>query len=444
MNNIHNTQAEQTILGAILLDKNIIYEVESLSSNVFYNEAHRIIFNRMLELHKKGVVIDIITLIDKLKINNELEAIGGIAYLTSLGTIVPTTSNIKYYIKIVEELQQKRNIVQASYKLIEDIRSGEDINTSLNTFETVTEQKNEVKTDSTLRSIMTNIFDDLNSGEKVDKLKTGIPIIDKCTNGIAKGELVTIGANSGVGKSALAIKIAINSFLKGKKVLIISREMTKEQVAERIIFSHTGISKSKYENRDFNENDWQRIVRVMETFSTDDFKIDDKISTMQGIKKELRSFKPDILVVDYVQLLTPNSSKDSRERQVAELSRELKKITIDYGIIVFQLTQLAEKGTGNYRPHGESYTRESRGIYHDSNIVIYIHNVTEEKELMQAHKKTVFKEKGSFDDMKITLERFKESGTKFIELIVDKNRSGEVGSNYYWFKGADLGYYPVV
>lgn len=444
MNNIHNTQAEQTILGAILLDKNIIYEVESLSSNVFYNEAHRIIFNRMLELHKKGVVIDLITLIDRLKANNELEAIGNISYLTSLSTIVPTTSNIKYYIKIVEELYEKRNIVQASYKLIEDIRSGEDINTSLNTFETVTEQKNEVKTDSTLRSIMTNIFDDLNSGEKVDKLKTGIPIIDKCTNGIAKGELVTIGANSGVGKSALAIKIAINSFLKGKKVLIISREMTKEQVAERIIFSHTGISKSKYENRDFNENDWQRIVRVMETFSTDDFKIDDKISTMQGIKKELRSFKPDVLVVDYVQLLTPNSPKDSRERQVAELSRELKKITIDYGIIVFQLTQLAEKGTGNYRPHGESYTRESRAIYHDSNIVIYIHNVTEEKELMQAHKKTVFKEKGSLDDMKATLDRFKESGTKFIELIVDKNRSGEVGSNYYWFKGADLGYYPVV
>ena len=138
MNNIYNTQAEQTILGAILLDKNIIHEVESLSSDVFYNEAHKVIFNRMLELHKKGVVIDIITLIDKLKFNDELEAIGGIAYLTSLSTIVPTTSNIKYYIKIVEELQQKRNIVQASYKLIEDIRRGEDINTSLNTFETVT------------------------------------------------------------------------------------------------------------------------------------------------------------------------------------------------------------------------------------------------------------------------------------------------------------------
>ena len=141
MNNIYNTQAEQTILGAILLDKNIIHEVESLSSDVFYNEAHKVIFNRMLELHKKGVVIDIITLIDKLKFNDELEAIGGIAYLTSLSTIVPTTSNIKYYIKIVEELQQKRNIVQASYKLIEDIRRGEDINTSLNTFFTMSTQE---------------------------------------------------------------------------------------------------------------------------------------------------------------------------------------------------------------------------------------------------------------------------------------------------------------
>lgn len=103
----------------------------------------------------------------------------------------------------------------------------------------------------------------------------------------------------------------------------------------------------------------------MEAFSTDDIKIDDKISTIQGIKKELRSFKPDVLIVDYVQLLIPNSFKNSRERQVAELSRELKKITIDYGIIVLQLIQLAEKGTGNYRPHGESYTRESRAIYHD-------------------------------------------------------------------------------
>ncbi len=141
--------------------------------------------------------------------------------------------------------------------------------------------------------------------------------------------------------------------------------MTKEQVAERIILSHNGISKKKYEDRSFNSEDWQRIVKTMEAFSTDDIKIDDKISTIQGIKKELRSFKPDVLIVDYVQLLTPNSSKDSRERQVAELSRELKKITIDYGIIVLQLTQLAEKGTGNYRPHGESYTRESRAIYHD-------------------------------------------------------------------------------
>lgn len=184
MNNIYDTHAEQSILGAILLDKNVIHEVESLPSDVFYNEAHKVIFNRMLEPHKKGMVIDIITLIDKLKFNNELEAIGGITYLTSL----PTTSNIQYYIKIIEELQQKRNIVQVFYRLIEDIRRGEDIkNTSLNTFEIVTELKEEIKTDITLRSIMTNIFDDLNSG---------------------------------VGKSALAIKIAINSFLKGKKYLL--------------------------------------------------------------------------------------------------------------------------------------------------------------------------------------------------------------------------------
>ncbi len=443
-NNLYNTQAEQTILGAIFLDANVIDQIQDLSSEVFYVESHKIIFDTIINLHKEDIAIDIVTLSNKLRKNNLLEEVGGVSYMTSLATIVPTTQNIRYYVKIVEELAYRRLGVKASYKLIEDIRNGEDINTCLNKFEKSTQIKEEITKDNTLSNIMQKIFEMLDSGEKVEKLRTGIPIIDKYTNGIERGELVTIGAKSGVGKSALSLKIGIEAFLKGKKVLVISREMSSEQVAQRIILSYTGITKEKYESRDFNDEDWLKIVNTIQMFSSENFKIDDKISTIQGIKKELRNFKPDVLIVDYVQLLTPNNAKDTRERQVAELSRELKSITLDYNVVVYQLTQLADKGLGNYKPHGESYTRESRAIHQDSNIVIYIHQVSEEKELEIAYKNTVFRDRGSFEDMKTSLENYKKNGARFVELIVDKNRNGEVGSNYYWFKGSDLGYYPIV
>lgn len=441
--NLYDTLLEQSLLGSVFIDISIYFQIEHLSTDIFYYEPHKIIFENLKEVYKEKGTVDLLLLLEHMKSKGILESVGGFSYLTSLSTVVTTTSNIHHYIDVLEELAYKREVVKSCYKLINNIREGEDINTSLNLFEQITKIDSDIKTDNTLKSIMQSIFDDLSNGKPVNKLKTDISIIDTCTNGIANGELVTIGAHSGVGKSALAINIAINSYLKGKRVLIVSREMTKEQVAERVILSNTGMSKKKYESRDFNDNDWESIIKTMEKFSTEEVKIDDKISTLQEIKRELREFKPDILVVDYVQLLTPSNSKEMRERQVAELSRELKKITSDYGIIVIQLTQLAEKGVGNYRPHGESYTRESRAIYHDSNIVIYIHNVTEEKELEQAFNKTVFKERGSLEDMKATLDSYKDRGIKFIELIVDKNRSGEVGSKYYWFKGSDLSYHPV-
>ena len=129
-----------------------------------------------------------------------------------------------------------------------------------------------------------------------------------------------------------------------------------------------------------------------------------------------------MLIVDYVQLLTPTNPRDNRERQVADMSRELKKMTSDFDMIVVQLTQLAEKGVGNYRPHGESYPRESRAIYHDSNIVIYAHHVEEEKEIQIAYNSTAVKERMSLHQFEEMLKRFDDNDTRLMELIVDKNR----------------------
>lgn len=441
--NLCSKEAEQSILGCILLDEKSLDHIHGFSSKDFYYEAHKQLFKSMLMLNKKNKPIDIVTLVEQMKSIGELENVGGISYITSLSTIVPTTSNIGYYVDIVRGFSEKRNIILSAYKLIENIRNEKDIDSAMSIFEQATEIKETKETDNTLGSIMVSIFDKINDTPE-EKIKTKVSVIDKHTNGIGQKELVAIGASSGVGKSAIALKISIEAYLSGKKVLIISREMSKEQVAERIVLSETGIKKVDYENRNFTESDWIKLTNAMSKYSTDRIIIDDQISNIQGIKRAIRMFKPDLVIVDYVQLLTPNSTKDSRERQVAELSRELKNITLDFGVPVIQLTQLAEKGNGNYRPKGESYTRESRAIYHDSNIVIYIHRVTEEKELAIAYKKTIFKERGSLEDMKTTIEAQESKSIRFVEVIVDKNRNGTTGSDYYWFKGSDLNYYPVI
>ena len=139
--------------------------------------------------------------------------------------------------------------------------------------------------------------------------------------------------------------------------------------------------------------------------------------------------EPDILIVDYLQLMTPLDGKVSRERQIADISRELKNMTLDYDMVVMQLSQLAEKGIGNYRPNGESHIRESRAPYHDSNIVIYIHEPSEDVELGQFLKSSSIEERRrqSVEDFKLAKEKYREElGQRFQEIIVDKNRNGDI------------------
>ena len=444
MSKLTNGDYEMGVLGGLIKYKGMLQDNEGdLSEELFYYDNHKDIFRAIMYLYKQEKPLTKAGVSERLNQLDLLDEVGGKQYIDSLEDEIPNKYFLVPYIGELKELAYKRIVVESAQKLIEGTESGEDINTLLDKFERATEAPEASQDNNSLGDIMANIFDELESGTVIDKVKTGIPIIDKCTNGIAPSELVTIGAKSGVGKSALAVRIAINMFKADKKVLIVSREMSKKQVAERILLSHSGVTKEQYENRDFNDEQWIRIVETMEAFSGDGIIIDDKISTIQEIKQAVRRVKPDVLIVDYVQLLTPSNPRDSRERQVAEISRELKKMTSDFDMVVIQLTQLAEKGIGNYRPSGESYTRESRAIYHDSNITIYVHHVTEEKEIEIAHHSTPLKERQSVEDTKKMLKRFEENGTRLIEIIVDKNRSGSVGSGYYWFSGSEMAYYAI-
>ena len=445
MSKLANSDYEEVIISCIMRNRKYLEDHEGeINEELFFYEEHKLIIGAMLSLYKKDKGTDILSVSDELNRQGMLEYIGGDNYLVRVKKGYQNREYFSQYLEELKELAYKRKVTEGAESLIEALEAGEDINTSIDKFERLIDEPEASEGNNTLGDIMGDIFEYLNSDKMIDKVKTGIPIIDKCTNGIAPSELVTIGAKSGVGKSALSMRIAINMFKAGKKILIVSREMSKKQMAERILLAHSGITKEAYENKQFNDRDWERIVDTMEAFTTNRIIIDDKISTISEIKQAVRKHKPDVLIVDYVQLLTPSNPRDSRERQVADISRELKKMTSDFDMIVIQLTQLAEKGIGNYKPSGESYTRESRAIYHDSNIVVYVHHITEEKEIEIAHRSTALKERQSLEQTKNILKNWEGNGTRLVEIIVDKNRSGSVGSNYYLFSGADMGYYPIV
>ncbi len=230
--------------------------------------------------------------------------------------------------------------------------------------------------------------------------------------------------------------------------------MTKEEVAQRLVLSYCNIGNEKLVKDGLSDEDYTKIINAMQIFSNSNLYIDQSSATILDIQKQIRKIKPDILIIDYLQLLQPTDSKLARERQVAELSRALKNMTIDLNITVIQLTQLAEKGTGttDYRPHGESFTRESRAIYMDSNIVVYLWEVNGDRNLEEAIKRSErIKElatpyegaKPEVDTLKEKINNFNDSGCTFVEVIVDKNRTGTKGSQYYLFEGRTMNYFPI-
>lgn len=257
----------------------------------------------------------------------------------------------------------------------------------------------------------------------------GIDFLDDVIGGLFKGELTTIAARSGVGKTALALQIMLNAINQKKKVLFISREMSNIQIFMRNITKKTGIDMKKLKYKNLNEEDWEKILSTMEMFNKDNLLyINDKISTISEIKCRIRQLKPDLVIVDYLQLLSVESNMQNREREVASLSRELKNITLDFEIPIIQLSQLNDE-MKDLRPWGERPMRDSKAIFHDSNNVIYIHEpVGHDLE-------------DAIDNIKSNKESVlaaRKNGLKLVDLIVAKCRDGETKYRHYCYNGKRL------
>ena len=418
---------EQSILGSFIVDNSLGEKLEELKENMFTVEYNKSILKAMNSLYENKLSLDIESIFTKLNENNSGVTIN---YLSNLASMSQCAS-IDSHISILKDKLLRREIIKSCTNLFQSLGDGEDINSVIYNFE------------SNLYNILneetTNYGDSI--GEICEKLlyflenndekgmSFGIKFLDDIIGGLFKGELTTIAARSGVGKTALALQIMLNCVEQGYKVLFISREMSKEQVFMRNITKKTGISTKYMKTKDIDEEGWRKIIEIMSDYSKKNLiYINDKISTISGLRKRIRELKPDLVIVDYIQLMSVEGSMQNREREVASLSRELKNITLDFNMPVIQLSQLNDE-MKDFRPWGERPMRDSKAIFHDSNNVIYIHepvnsDFDEAVENIKKNKNDVLSAR--------------KNGIKLVDLIVAKCRDGETNMRHYCYNGPRL------
>lgn len=424
-----NIQAEQSVLGAVLLDASTITEIEPLlKAEMFSSTAHQIIFECMIDIHNNKEPIDLITITEKLRAIGLLDNVGGISYITSLSTIVPTTSNILHYANIILEKYKNRNIVEK----FEGFKRGEiDSTTLIYQLEDEIEKANKglIKKDTSISSIVDRAFDYINT-ESEENIKFNIPTLDDAIGGLYPGELTTIAGKSGGGKTALALQILRNVISQKKKVLLISGEMSDIQILFRNIASLTGISIKKMKDRNLSENEMRKYIEALSILSAGDYlHINDNTYTLSGIKREINRIKPDLVIIDYLQILE-HEGPEQGEAKLAELSRKVKKMTIDFNIPIIELAQLNDETKGK-RPQGDTPMRGSKQIYMDANNVIYLHRPLD-GEIEE------YCEKLGYDSYQQVRKKEKALGANLTEIIIAKNRDGESFHTPYWYIGSKL------
>ncbi|GAA3641987.1 replicative DNA helicase [Asaccharospora irregularis] len=414
----HSVESEQSILGSILLDKDAIITVtETIKPGDFYKEAHKIIYECMLSLNNKGEPIDLITLTEELKNQGYLNDVGGISYITSLSTIVPTTSNVKYYADIVKDKSVLRKLIKASNDIIS---LGYDGTTKIQDVLDKAEKKifdiSQEKTSDDFKPINLVLMDTYDMIENlytnksdVTGITTGFKDLNKKINGLQRTDLVLIAARPAMGKTAFSLNLVQNAALKGDaSVAVFSLEMSKEQLVQRMLSSQSNVELKKIKTGTLNNNDWPRIIDAMAVLSEAKIHIDDTPGiTISELRSKCRKLKIekglDLILIDYLQLMEGEGNNESRQQEISKISRSLKKIAKELDCPVVALSQLsrAPEQRADHRPM-LSDLRESGAIEQDADIVMFLYR----------------------DEYYHPDSESKNIG----EIIIAKNRHGETGA----------------
>lgn len=384
-----NLVAEQSVLGSMLIDKNaVIRSIELLSPDSFYRDAHKYIYEAILKLFDQGEPIDSVTVSELLRKDGKLDAVGGSVYIADLINSVPTAANVEHYAKIVEEKATLRRLIDAGTKIVQEaFDEPEDVNVILdsaekNIFNIALKRIKEgfYKIDSVLKKVLDKIDRLYEKKETLTGIPSGFQDLDNLTAGFQNADLIIIAARPSVGKTALALNIAQNVSIKHKiPVALFSLEMSKEQLAQRILCSEAEIDALRLKTASLPDSGWKKLTKALSKLSEAQLFIDDSASiTSMEIRAKARRLKAEhglgLVIIDYMQLMSGRQRVENRVQEISEIARSLKTLARELDIPVIALSQLSRAvEQRNDRIPRLSDLRESGEIEQTADVVMFIH-----------------------------------------------------------------------
>jgi len=385
----HNIEAEQAILGGILMNNNAMNQImDILSPDDFYREANISLFQGMVELYNRSEPIDVITLSRFLTEKNLLEKVGGIGYLGSLVDAVSTSAGIVYHAEIVKNLSVRRKLISQcsaiSESCFQDWERTEDL------LETAEQAIFDIADDQiregfqSIQEVITGSLKKLEASSELEGYVTGVPTgferFDFYTSGLQPSDLIVIAGRPSMGKTALALNVGYNAAQRTKKgVAIFSLEMSKPQLGVRLLGFDSGIDSAKLRTGFLRDEEWNALTDSANRLSELPIFIDDSSSiSVLGMKAKCRRLKKGrslgLVIVDYMQLIQGRSSAESRQIEMSEISRSLKALAKDLNVPVVALSQLNRKveDRPNRRPQLADL-RESGAIEQDADVIAFIY-----------------------------------------------------------------------
>ncbi len=385
-----NIEAEQSVLGAIIFDNEALPKaLEMLAVDDFYRESHRRLYDAMLELFNKNQPIDIITITDHLRKTNGLDAVGGITYLSNLANSIPTSANIRYHAKIVREKELLRALIQTathiSTKVYEDDLEADDMVDYAEKVIFDIADKRTKASFTTMKDVVKDTFKMIehlyDKKEAITGVPSGFKDLDELTAGFQPGELIIIGGRPGMGKTAFALNVAQHVGIEmNEPVAVFSLEMSKEQLAMRMLCAESMVDSSLVRKGFINRQDWPKLTSAAGRLSEAPIFIDDSSAlTVLEIRAKSRRLKLEhrglsLVVVDYLQLMRSRGTFERREQEISEISRSLKALAKELKIPVIALSQLnraVEQRSGNKPTLAD--IRESGAIEQDADVIIFIY-----------------------------------------------------------------------
>ena len=385
----HNLDAEQALLGCLLIDEKVPLTVFSeVKSEEFYSNAHKQIYDAMLEIYKKNMPIDFVTLTDELENLGILNEVGGITYITSLTNSVPSSANFKQYEELIKRDAMLRKLIESGQNIVEHTFNCSDQTEALTFAEKTIFDLSQKHETSHLTSAETAINEVITKLELIEKdktalagLKTGFYGLDQLTNGLQKSDLILLAARPGVGKTSFAMNVINHIALNGGSCAVFSLEMSAAQLMQRAIFSTAMVSMSKGLKGELSTKEWELLLEAKDKLSKAKIFIDDSalntpVDILSKCRRIQREHGLDVVMIDYLQLMSSGNKKtDNRQTEVSEISRNLKIAAKELNVPILCLSQLSRAVEG--RKGGKpvlSDLRESGAIEQDADIVMFIHN----------------------------------------------------------------------